>query len=244
MSLNIYFWSNSFENFNKSSSKASLILFPVAKFEEDSGTCEGINRSSGGTGEDVDDGNSVKNGFNKCERLDASDCSEVEIGKNNGIDVVGVKCDNCNGTILDDWVTGIGLELDKGVEVYSEDVVVVDIELDDGNSVANVDGGMTEEWMVELTKLRVVDSVNEFEAGVDSNDRVTSFEAGVRIKFGEGFDAKIEADVEIEVGKGNGEDNAEVYSLFGNKSIESGFIPNNPQEDIERTPAFPTYTNQ
>jgi hypothetical protein len=98
--------------------------------------------------------------------------------------------------------------------------------------------------MAELSKRCVVDSVNEFEAEVDTNDRVTSFEAGVRIKFGEGFDAKIEANVETEVGKGNGEDNAEVYSVFGNKSIESGFIPNNPQEEIERTPAFPTYTNQ
>jgi hypothetical protein len=59
--------------------------------------------------------------------------------------VVGVKLGNCNGAVLDDRVAGVGFEPDKGVEVYSEDVDVVEIELDDANSGTDVDGGTTEE---------------------------------------------------------------------------------------------------
>lgn len=167
----------------------------------------------------------------------------VELGKNNG--VVGVKRGNSSGTaVLDDGPAGIEFESNKGLGVYSEDVDEVELELDNGNNAVGVEDAMIEELMVELSKRCVADSVDKSKSGVEIADlgdcATLSFEAGARIKFGEGFDVKIEADVETEPGKGNGEDNAEVYSVFGNKSIESGFIPNNPQEEIERTPAFPT----
>lgn len=220
--LNSYCSFNSFENFNKSSSKACLILFSGTNSEDDSdieSICDGINKSGEGTGEDVDD--SVRNGLNKCERLDANDRSV--------------------GVLLDDGATKIGFEPSGGVEVYPEVVGEMEFELDNGNDGASVDDGTIEELMVELDK-SVVNSTGEIVAGVATIDTdgcaTLSFE--VPIKSCDGFDAIIEADVEIEVGKGNGEDNAEVYSIFGNKSIELGFIPNNPQGEIECTPAFPT----
>jgi len=57
----------------------------------------------------------------------------------------------------------------------------------------------------------------------------------VRIIFDEGSDALKYAVEETEFSKDDEEDKAEEYSIFSNKSVESGLMSSHPRGEIELT---------
>lgn len=240
-----YSLSDTSVSFNNISNRAEFKLLSFIKCEPASVIWVGWGEGNECTGEVIGNRNPSGSDLSTSERLNIVDSSGVrfKFGVNNGVDV-------------DDVFTEVRVELGKGLEVCLYDGDGVELELNDGNDLYIVDvdwegakvlvkrsgiGDEVSEVEITFFKRIVVDSECIFGVEIeivkddDPFREVFGSEGGVLVV--EGADEENEADVETDLGKGCGEDNADVYSIFGSKSIESGFIPNTPQEVIECTPA-------
>lgn len=243
---NGYSRSETSESFDRISNKAELILSSFFKYKVDSGIVfdrgEEDKFDESTEGDDVDNWNSAGSNFSMSERLYTVAWSGVRLN-----------FDVCNGVgaVVGDF-TVVSVELDKYLGVYLGDVV--EFKPDNGNSsvVEDVDGvetkvlddenGVEGEVWVELGKRDVVDFEYDFCIEIEIDKGKDSFiglgAEVVGVVFFGCSDVKNKVDVETDLGKGRGEDVSELYSISGNKYIESGLIPNTVLDEIECTPAL------
>lgn len=151
----------------------------------------------------------------------------IEIDKRNGPENrFKVEFGDCNVICLVDGGNGVEVELNKATGVIWKDCVIdVEFKNDIGSGLELSSG------VVLPSNRNVPDSMDEFGPEISPDESDDEASAVIfKVKSVKGFGA------ETEYGKGNREDTAGVYLLFGKKVV--GFISNGPEEEIEYTPAL------